>query len=370
MTLSFDTANNKYKADAITELTESEAGLRFLLLRSLSRTEHLKSLAKACNIDISAQGNRELFPFLYNHPAVTMEQIKASIKEIFQAERVARASQEATLINELYKMREFYWGGLHQNSLEKTIVDNYVKKIQSYDELNMKIDNELFESMGGYVRCSWYNHWTSIIIEDIFKENVNVLPAVGLVKKIDFFIRDTPFDLKVTYLPEGYIKKYRKEKSSKPEITLLKQAARKRKLPIDREMSEADLLEHLWRVIADQPDEEARKLIQDLRNTRLQMVNEIIKNPINLIRWLYENQGERRFDSSNRLFLILVNEKNFFQSWQLKRNRTLLAQCIGDYLGSVSTTPGRPVDFRWDGKEFNARADVIVVRHSPANGQC
>ncbi len=115
------------------------------------------------------------------------------------------------LINELYKMKEFYWGGLHQNSLEKTIVDNYVKKIRSYDDLNARIDNELFESMKGYVRCSWYNHWTSIIIEDIFKAHRNVLPAVGLVKKIDFFVHDVPFDLKVTYLPEGYVKDCRKQ---------------------------------------------------------------------------------------------------------------------------------------------------------------
>ena len=57
--------------------------------------------------------------------------------------------------------------------------------------------------------CSWYNHWTSIIIEDIFKDHANVLPAVGLVKKIDFFVRDVPFDLKVTYLPEGYLKEKR-----------------------------------------------------------------------------------------------------------------------------------------------------------------
>jgi len=36
-----------------------------------------------------------------------------------------------------------------------------------------------------------YIHWTSIMIEESSKDHANVLPAVGLVKKIDFFIKDT-----------------------------------------------------------------------------------------------------------------------------------------------------------------------------------
>jgi len=32
------------------------------------------------------------------------------------------------LINELYKVQSFEWGGLYQSGLEKTIVDNYIKK--------------------------------------------------------------------------------------------------------------------------------------------------------------------------------------------------------------------------------------------------
>lgn len=367
MSLTFAAANNQYKADAITELSESAAGRRFLLLRSLSRTEHLQRLAALSGVDISGVGNRELFPTLYNSE-VSIDQIETSIKSIFKTERATRAGNEPTLINELYKMKEFYWGGLHQNSLERTIVDNYVKKIQNFDDLNARIDNELFDSMRGYVRCSWYNHWTSIIIEDIFKEHPNVLPAVGLVKKIDFFVHHVPFDLKVTYLPEGYVKDRRKELKVRPELTLLRQAARKRSLEIDKELNDADLLEHLWSVIADQPDDEARSLIGELRGTRLQMVSEIVNDPSVLIKWLYENQGERRFDASNRLFLVLVNEDNFFQSWQLKRNRTLLAMEIGRYLDKVPAAAGRAAKFSWQGVEYEATADVVVVRHSPAKG--
>jgi len=35
-----------------------------------------------------------------------------------------------------------------------------------------------------------------------------------------------------------------------------------------------------------------------------------MKNPAELIKWLYEEQGERRFDAANRFFLILVDLRN------------------------------------------------------------
>jgi hypothetical protein len=365
MPLGFNVANNMYKADDIVKLSQSNEGKRFLFLRSLSRAEHLKILAEKHGIDISHSGSRSWFEILYNSP-LSSEDIKICAKEIFEIERSTRAKNEIELINELYKMREFDWGGLHQNSLEKTIIDNYVKKISIYSELNNTIENKLFQSMKGYVRCSWYNHWTSIIIEDIFKEHSNVLPAVGLVKKIDFFINDIPFDLKVTYLPEGYVKDVRKRDNLRPELTLLKQAARIRSLAIDEKLSDADLLEHLWNVIADQPDQNARDLISNLRNNRLQMLDNIRNGPIELIKWLYENQGVRRFDASNRLFLVLVNEDNFFDSWELKRNRALLAEKIGYYLNNFSENTPKNIDFVWEGKKYQTIADIILIRHKAA----
>jgi hypothetical protein len=38
-------------------------------------------------------------------------------------------------------------------------------------------------------------------------------------------------------------------------------------------------------------------------NFRNALLAEIEHNPVQLIRWLCENQGDRRFDASNRLFL-------------------------------------------------------------------
>ena len=261
-------------------------------------------------------------------------------------------------------MQEFNWGGLHQNSLEKTIVDNYIKKIANYGKLCTCIEDEILTSMRGYVICSWYNHWSSIIIEDIFKAHPAVLPAVGLVKKIDFFVRDTPFDLKVTYLPEGYLSKKRKDANQRPELTLLKQAARKNDVPIAMSLPNAALLQDLWTKISDHPSKECRQLIINLRTFRSELVLGIENNPTELIRWLYENQGERRFDASNRLFLVLVDERNYFESWKLKRARPLMMEKIGRYLDCCDANPGRRIQFDWKGEQYTTVSDVIVVRHS------
>ena len=59
---------------------------------------------------------------------------------------------------------------------------------------------------------------------------------------------------------------------------------------------------------------------------------------------------------------MLVNEENFFQSWQLKRNRALIAGVVRDYLDNPRGNSGRAITFSWDGREYSTTADVILVR--------
>jgi hypothetical protein len=290
--------------------------------------------------------------------------MEETIRAIHAAERAAREQREGALITELYKMKSFDWGGLHQNSLERTIVDNYVKKIVSFDQLNESIDNELLASMRGYVQCSWYNHWTSIIIEDLFKNHRRVLPAVGQIKKVDFFIDRVPFDLKVTYLPEGYLKDRRSSQGLRPEVTLLKREARNLGIHFDTTLPEARLLELLWSRLSDHPSEITQSLIRELSEHRRSALNECVRNPDELIRWLYENQGVRRFDASNRLFLVLVNTQDYFASWKLKRAKDLLEHEIGRFLDGVQAGHvGRRILFNWEGEQYTAVSDVVFVQH-------
>ncbi|MFM6785038.1 MAG: hypothetical protein ACKPKU_28635, partial [Dolichospermum sp.] len=54
------------------------------------------------------------------------------------------------------------------------------------------------------------------------------------------------------------------------------------------------------------------------------IINETLQQPPELLRWLYENQGSQRFDTSNRLFLVLVDSNFLEDSWKLKRDFSLL----------------------------------------------
>lgn len=362
MSYTYQEASRAFKNDHIRELSLDREGRRFLKLRSLSRKTLMDRLIREHHLIIPDASGQKLFQLLYESP-LNEQQIEQTIRNIYEEERHVRQAIEAQLVSELYRVVSFDWGGLHQNSLEKTIVDNYVKRIRMYDELCDNIDNKLYPSMKAYVFCSWYNHWTSIIIEDIFKDHPNVLPAVGLIKKIDFFIKDIPFDLKVTYLPEGFIKEYRRDHHLRPELTMLKQFCRERNLYFSQDLPEAQLLEDLWAKVRDHPSEIARELITQLKDVRLQILQSVRKHPETLIRWLYENQGVRRFDASNRLFLVLVDESDFFGSWKLKRAKSLLGQEIYRHLDRITEHPGYNIDFEWDGNIYTTNADMILISH-------
>jgi hypothetical protein len=361
MSYTFQTADKAFKNDKIRELALDEQGLRFLKLRSLSRKEHLNRLIQDHHLTIPSGTSAARLKAVFKS-GVTDEQINSTIRVIYNEERRQRAKNEPGLITELYKMQSFDWGGLHQNSLERTIVDNYVKKIRSFDELQTCVDDELFHSMKSYVLCSWYNHWASIIIEDVFRDHPAVLPAVGLIKKVDFFLRGIPFDLKVTYLPEGYIKDQRREAGEKEELSILKRVCRTHNIHFDRTLPAARLLEDLWIKTADNPSAEARTLIQELKTRRLAILDNAKRDPENLIRWLYENQGIRRFDASNRLFLVLTDRDNFFDSWKLKRAKPLLVEKIHRHLNDSRQT-GHSLSFEWEGTRHLVTSDVIFVSH-------
>lgn len=363
MPYSFQAANRAFKADQIAELAADPQGLRFLTLRSLSRSEYMRELAEACGLNLEGTPARGLLQVLFESEAISNQQIEESINGIYERERSLRRDGEPQLLSELYRLQSFDWGGLHQNSLEKTIVDNYIKKIKGYDDLCDSIENRLYPSMRSYVLCSWFNHWTSIIIEDVFKDHERVLPAVGLIKKVDFFIDGVPFDLKVTYLPEGFIKGRRSEDGLRPELTLLKQFCRRNEIHFSTDLSDARLLEDLWSKAEDHPSEAARELITNLKSFRDVLVDEVTEDPSILIRWLYENQGVRRFDASNRLFLILVKKSNYFDSWKLKRARDLLVDTIHGALDDFECTESDRLQFDWEGEVYSTTAKAIVIAH-------
>ncbi len=362
MKQAFQQLNNCYRSNDFEGIFTNELGTYFLKMRSVSRVAILRRLAEQADIDVDEIKGKKLFEFMFCQN-IDRDLLDNFINELYEEERNERFENEDDLYKQLYRLRDFNWGGFYQNAVEQTIVNNYIKKIQNYDELLDKIENDINQRLKGYILCSWYNHWTTILIEDMFKDHSSILPAVGLVKKVDFFWNDFPFDLKVTYFPDGFMKDKRKEMDLRPELTELKRMARLLNIPIDKELSENELFNVLLTRLTEHTSQKAEEFVQDFHQTRKNIINETMENPEELIRWFYENQGTRRFDAANRLFVVLIDRNNMEESWKLKRNKELLEGKINEYLDNNQDInfDDLKINFHWDGNDFDTYATCLFI---------
>lgn len=364
MPTDFNDLRRLYDNNQFIDLLNDTDGVYWLKLRSISRAEQLRLLCERMEIDCAGVRGRQLLEYVFEHrPEADL--VESLIRELYEEGRAGRRENEDYLVSQLYQMRFFDWGGLYQNSLEQTIVNNYVKKIQDWEMINSAIENELHTSMRGYVLCSWYNHWSSILIEDIFKDHPAVLPVVGLVKKVDLFIHDFPFDLKVTYFPDGYMKELRRAEGLRPELTELKAFCRSSNIRFDSNGPASVLFPELLARVVEHPSQSARDFMIEFRATRARLIQQTVDDPMPLKRWLYENQGVRRFDAANRFFLILVDMDNLEDSWRLKRNKVLLADSINAYLDTMASgsMDNFRLDFQWQNETYRTYADLLFIVH-------
>lgn len=362
MAANFDDLRRLYDNNQFTELLKDPNGVYWLKLRSVSRAAQLRDLCQKVGINCAGLSARQLLPYVYDSRP-DEETVNTFIRELYEQERAARRENEDYLVSQLYQMKAFDWGGLYQNSLEQTIVNNYVKQIRDWNRLNQAIENELLSSMRGYVQCSWYNHWTSIIVEDIFKDHPAVLPAIGLVKKVDFFIHNFPYDLKVTYFPDGYLGELRRNAGLRPEFTELKAFCRQHGIWFDQSKPKRVLFSELLAKISEHPSQSAKDFMAQFKATRADFIQHTIQDPTPLKIWLYENQGIRRFDAANRFFLVLVDKDNLEASWKLKRNKILLADKINAYLNSSNpqSVDELKIEFRWQNEVYATYTDILFI---------
>lgn len=246
---------------------------------------------------------------------------------------------------------------MYQNGLEKTIVNNYVKKIKNYDELNQKITDELHDSMSGYVKSSWFNHWSTILIENMFQEHESIIPAIGKVKNLDFFWNDTPLDLKVTYFPKEFLNDKRKELGLGTELSCLKKFAKENEIHYDRNGNSREIFTEIYRKLSESSKPDDLKFINELKQQNTEIINATIKDSVPLARWLYEKQSERRFDRVYRFYLILVDSVNIEDSWKLKRNRDLVPNGIRSFL--AKDPKRRSKTLHSNGKAKNTTQNVL-----------
>lgn len=364
--LNFNQLEKCFRNNDFPNIENDNRGIRFLKLRSMSRKDTMEEFGGIHKIDLSKLESKEYFEHIFNLNQITDTQINDFINLKYQEERALRVDNQDYLVDQLTRLQHFDWGGSFGNSLEKNIVNNYVKKIQSYEEINEEIEGNLLSSLRGYTLNSWYNHWTSILIEDLFKDHSTVLPTVGLIKKIDFFINDIPFDLKVTYFPEQLLADKLKAIGYGNELTMLKRICRELKIFIPTDIKDKALKLHLFNKVSEDQRKKAKDFISTLRQHKKDIIAEAEANPAELKKWLYENQGEARFDASNRFFLVLTDETDMSNSWKLKRNVVFLRDKINEHLTNLSMDMSSlETAFFWklDQKTYHCKSDILFLKY-------
>lgn len=357
-----------HKNEELEEFSNDNVGLLWLKTKSISRKELIAEFIKINNFTLKETALAKQFVELFALLSADVNTSNQILDEFIKSENTKQVGMlnTAQLVSELYKLKNFDWGGDYQNSLDKYLVSRYIKvQNPSYENLLSKFETEISVAVQGYVLNSWYNHWSSILIEHIFKSHAEVLPTVGQIKSVDFFINDVPFDLKVTYLPAEYIKTKRKEKGLPVELTFLKKKATEAKIIFDKTAKPADIFYEIVEKMKDRNDDFCLDILKTLKDEKLEILQEVQDDPKKLATWLYENQGEMRFGSENRLFLVLVDTDDFTNSWKLKRNIDLLKPTILSYLDKFKTKKIEElkIEFEFKGKTkiFTALTDIIFV---------
>jgi len=127
--------------------------------------------------------------------------IKLKYEERIQERRFIISDED--LKKELLKVKTFSWGVV-QGQLDQKIQSEYVRRIVRYEELINSVKARLHNDVTNYVICTWFNHWTTVLIEEHISTHLKVIPTIKNIKGIDIFFDGQPFDLKVTYLPRKY----------------------------------------------------------------------------------------------------------------------------------------------------------------------
>jgi len=171
------------------------------------------------------------------------------------------------LENELKKRWQFpYRWGRRQTDVwdQKT---NFIYSTFHFDQLLTQI--QIFDSdLKDYALNRWYNFWSAMGVEAIFKNHPDIQPNTNKFDKlVDFKIKNIPFDHKTSVFPKGFNKSIHYAQNHKPE----------------------------------------------------------------LIKWFYLNQSQQgRKHLKNRLFVVLYSTDK--KHWKLKAEMSLLENTIKTYL--------------------------------------
>ena len=356
----FEKWDNEFRAQNLFAFNHNANALLWLKVRAVCRGKQLKHFLDDNALKLKstkiAEQNVELFEILEVREDA-MQILDKYLQEKNNEWYKSKGINEDKLKEDLYKVQHYAWGGDQNNSLDKHLVSRYVKVISGYDELLSK-QGEIANNAWNYVQTSWYNNWTSYLIESLFKRHQKVISAVGEIKSVDFFIKDYPIDLKVTFFPNQYMEEKIKIKLGKTLLSWLKSKGKEYGISTDGNEPDAIQIYTLTEKLSEQGHD---AVIETLNKTKGEIIKEAQANPIELITWLYEHQGEMRFGAENRIFVVLADSKDFSQSWKMKRAFSLIEPVVQKYLDGFDDKTLQKINFTFKKQRYSCFADAIFI---------
>lgn len=356
----FEKWDNEFRAQNLYAFNGNENALLYLKVRAVCRGKQIKQFIEKNSIELTStkisDQFSELFLIMEKTPKA-MDMLDTYLRDRNNEWYHAMGVNEEKLKSGLRQINNYEWGGDQENSLDQYLVRRYIKVISDFDILRSMAD-EIAANAWKFVQTSWYNNWTSYLIESIFKKHKRVLSAVGEIKSVDFFIDNNPIDLKVTYFPVAYMQEKLKDLLGNTELTWLKRQAKILGIIPDKNLSDSEQYNFLKEELENHGHS---KVIKKLSATRKKIVNDARKNPVDLIQWLYENQSPRLFGAENRLFVVLIDLIDMEQSWKMKRAFSLIEPKVNKYLDGFNTHSLRKINFTFNKKAYQSLADIIFI---------
>ena len=362
----FETWDILFKQQNLFGFNGNINGLLWLKVRAVFRKDILPKFLASSQITLTntrlKERQEELFKILEADEQRSMSILDTFLQDTENEFYRQRNIDEQKLVSDLYKITSYEWGGDYNNSLDRYLVSHYVKVISSYNELQSKFA-EIGENACKYVKLSWYNNWTSYLIESIFKQHRNVISAVGEIKSVDFFIGNTPFDLKVTFLPNEYQGAIRKDLGLKSEVAYLKSKAKELSVDYDKDAVDIQIQYEILEKLKQRNSNESLAVLNEFMEQRTKVIERAKSEPKKLIKWLYESQGSMRFGAENRLFIVLIDSNDLDNSWKLKRDIERLRPAINDYLDNFNNKDINDMllSFDYSGRKYQTYSDILFI---------
>lgn len=274
----------------------------FIKLKSLKK-EYLKSFCQNYNLDFSSNITEAISIILehFDNGKISTEDIDSFIRKLYvsvrDSEMEVTGATHQEIIKELNKVDEHIWG-MVQGDVDSHIQSNYVRKFYKYDDVVNAIRTNLYKSIESYALSSWFNHWSTVFLEDLINENKNVIPIIKKVKGVDIIWNGQPVDIKITNLPKEWFK------------------------------SGYD-------------------------------IDYATNNPKMVCKYMYELQGAQRFGDDNRLFVIIYDKNKPEESWKIKRDYNLIKSKINNFFDQKIELDA--INFKYSNKQYLAHAKVMFI---------